>query len=208
MIAGAGVTEPSSLLDKISRWEPYTLPSCLRWSLAVLAWAVALVVRYELEGALPTGFPYLTFFPAILISAYFLGPAQGIFVAIASGVASWYFFIPPLNSFAFSGATAVALMFYAFVAAVEIGLTTLAQRARRALSVEREAKEVLAAIVEIAASVILEDEAVDDNGRAGFFRVFADAGADFRNRDERLAIRREIEVGDAALYVADFPGCS
>ena len=138
------MTEQSHLLDKISRWEPYTLPSGLRWSLAVLAWAVALVVRYELEGALPTGFPYLTFFPAILISAYFLGPAQGIFVAIASGVASWYFFIPPLNSFAFSGATAVALMFYAFVAAVEIGLTTLAHRARRALSVEREAKEVLA----------------------------------------------------------------
>ncbi len=138
------MTETSSLLEKVSRWEPYTLPSGLRWSLAVLAWAVAMVVRYELDGALPPGFPYLTFFPAILISAYFLGPAQGIFVAIASGVAAWYFFIPPLNSFAFSGATAVALGFYAFVAAVEIGLTTLAQGARRALSVEREAKEVLA----------------------------------------------------------------
>lgn len=138
------MTEKLSFLERVSRWEPYSLPSCLRWGLAVLALAVALVIRYELEGFLPPGFPYLTFFPAILISAYFLGPAQGIFVAIASGAAAWYLFIPPLNSFAFSGATAVALAFYAFVAAVEIGLTTLAQAARRALSIEREAKEVLA----------------------------------------------------------------
>lgn len=138
------MTERSNLLEKISRWEPYSLPPGLRWGLAVLAWSVALFVRYELEGVLPTGFPYLTFFPAILISAYFLGPAQGVFVAIASGLAAWFFFIPPLNSFAFSGATAVALTFYAFVAVVEIGLTTLAQRARRALEVERKAKDILA----------------------------------------------------------------
>ncbi|WP_137112120.1 sensor histidine kinase [Rhodobacter sp. SY28-1] len=138
------MTEKLSFLERVSRWEPYSLPSGLRWVLAVLAFAVALVIRYELEGILPPGFPYLTFFPAILISAYFLGPAQGIFVAIASGAAAWYFFIPPLNSFAFSGATAVALAFYVFVAAVEIGLTTLAQGARRALSIEREEKEMLA----------------------------------------------------------------
>lgn len=134
----------SKLLEKISRWEPNALSSRLRWGLAVLAWGLALLTRYELEGHLPPGFPYLTFFPAILISAYFLGAGPGIAVAVASGVAAWYFFIPPLNSFAFGGDTAVALLFYAFVAATEIGLTTLAQRARRALSAEREVKEMLA----------------------------------------------------------------
>lgn len=134
----------SHLLETISRWEPNSLSAPVRWGLAALAWAVALFVRYELEGILPPGFPYLTFFPAILISAYFLGPAPGIAVAIASGLAAWYFFIPPLNSFEFSGATLVALVFYAFVAATEIGLTTLAQRARRELHAERQAKEILA----------------------------------------------------------------
>ncbi|MFO1204131.1 MAG: DUF4118 domain-containing protein [Tabrizicola sp.] len=134
----------SNLLETISRWEPNSLSGPVRWGLAALAWAVALFIRYELEGILPPGFPYLTFFPAILISAYFLGPVQGITVATASGLAAWYFFIPPLNSFEFNGATLVALVFYAFVAATEIGLTTLAQRARRALHAERQAKEILA----------------------------------------------------------------
>lgn len=138
------MTKPLSFLETISRWEPYDLAAGARWALATLAWALALVIRYKLEGALPPGFPYLTFFPAILASAYFLGPGPGIAVALASGLSAWYFFIPPLNSFAVSGATVVALAFFAFVAAAEIGLTTLAQRARRELSAEREAKDLLA----------------------------------------------------------------
>lgn len=133
-----------SLLTRISRWEPNSLSPAVRWGLAGVAWLLAFVIRYELEGNLPPGFPFLTFFPAILISAYFLGPAQGIAVAIASGLSAWYFFIPPLFSFKFNAATVVALAFYAFVAATEIGLTTLAQQARRALEVERKANEVLA----------------------------------------------------------------
>ena len=120
-----------TLIEKISRWEPYSLPGATRWGLAVLALGLALLTRYELEGSLPPGFPYLTFFPAILVSAYFLGTGPGIAVAVASGLAAWYFFIPPFNSFELTGATVVALIFFVFVAATEIGLTSLAQHARR-----------------------------------------------------------------------------
>jgi two-component sensor histidine kinase len=133
-----------NLLETIGRWEPKALPSALRWGLSVVALLAAFLVRYELEGILPPGFPYLTFFPAILIAAYFLGTAQGIAVALGSGLAAWYFFIPPFNSFVISGATAVALLFFIFVAATEIVLTSLAQRTRRALSAERVEKEKLA----------------------------------------------------------------
>ena len=134
----------ASLLEKIGRWEPHSLPRILRWGLAALAWAVAFVIRYELEGSLPTGFPYLTFFPAILISAYFFGMAPGIVVAVAGGLAAWYRFIPPYGSFNVDSGTLVALGFYVFVSATEIGLTALAQRARRAMLAERKEKEVLA----------------------------------------------------------------
>ena len=133
-----------TVIEKISRWEPYSLPGATRWGLAVLALGLALLTRYELEGSLPPGFPYLTFFPAILVSAYFLGTGPGVAVAVASGLAAWYFFIPPFNSFELTGATVVALIFYVFVAATEIGLTSLAQHARRALSAERESKELQA----------------------------------------------------------------
>lgn len=133
-----------TLIEKLGRWEPNRLPALWRWGLAVLAWGIALLTRYELEGSLPPGFPYLTFFPAILVSAYFLGTGPGIMVAVASGLSAWYFFIPPFNDFKLDGGTVVALVFFAFVAATEIGLTGLAQHARRALSAERAAKEALA----------------------------------------------------------------
>lgn len=138
------MADQSNLIERISRWEPNSLPGGVRWGLAALAFAVALILRYELEGILPPGFPYLTFFPAILISAYFFGTGPGFVVATASGLAAWYFFIPPFNSFKLNGATVVALAFFAFVAATEVALTTLAQRARRALNTERQAKEVQA----------------------------------------------------------------
>lgn len=134
----------SKLFETIGRWEPNALSSSVRWGLAVLIFLVALASRYALDGALPPGFPYLTFFPAILISAYFLGTWPGIFVAVVSGLAAWYFFIPPFYGFGLDGARLVALLFYSFVAATEIALNTLAQRARRALRAERQAKEVLA----------------------------------------------------------------
>lgn len=134
----------TTLLEKISRWEPRALSPAIRWGLASMAFGISFLLRYEIEGMLPPGFPYLTFFPAILVSAYFLGTGPGIAVAAASGLAAWYFFIPPINSFAFDGSTVVALTFFAFVAGTEIALTTLAQHARRALSAEREAKVVQA----------------------------------------------------------------
>lgn len=133
-----------TLIEKLGRWEPNRLPALWRWGLAGLAWGIALLTRYELEGSLPPGFPYLTFFPAILVSAYFLGTGAGTLVAVASGLSAWYFFIPPVNSFQLDAGTVMALVFFAFVAATEIGLTGLAQHARRALSAERAAKEALA----------------------------------------------------------------
>lgn len=134
----------SKLLATLGRWEPHSLPAAPRWFLAALTLLLAFLARYLLEGILPPGFPYLTFFPAILIAAYFLGTAPGTAVAIGGGFAAWYFFIPPFNSFSLNGATFVALAFYAFVATTEIVLIALAQGALRALEAERKAKEVLA----------------------------------------------------------------
>ncbi len=134
----------STLVETMGRWEPYALPRLSRWGLATLVLLAAFLLRYTLDDILPPGFPYLTFFPAILIAAYFLGIAPGVAVAVGGGLAAWYFFIPPLYSFALSGETFVALAFYAFVAATEIVLIALAQGALRAMEVERKAKEVLA----------------------------------------------------------------
>lgn len=90
--------------------------------IAVVIFAVALGVRFAVDHLLPPGFPYLTFFPAIILTTFFFGLRPGIVSALLGGVAAWYFFIGPSGSFAMGGPAAIALGFYFFIAAVDITL--------------------------------------------------------------------------------------
>ncbi len=87
---------------------------------AILATLVAWALRYALNDWFPPGFPYLTFFPAVVITAYFVGLRPSILCAVLSGVTAWYFFIPPFHTLNISFPTTVALAFYGFVVAVDI----------------------------------------------------------------------------------------
>jgi len=101
--------------------------------MALAAWAL----RYALNDWFPPGFPYLTFFPAVVVTAYFAGLRPAVLCAVLSGVAAWYFFIPPYQSFQVSFPTAVALTFYAFVVAVDIFFIDGMRKALRQLEEER-----------------------------------------------------------------------
>ncbi len=105
---------------------------------AVLLTLAALILRQTLDGALPPGFPYLTFFPAVILSAFFFGLWPGITAATLSGLAAWYFFIAPVNSFDLGYASAIALAFFFFIVTVDISLVHWMQRANAALLAERQ----------------------------------------------------------------------
>ncbi len=49
---------------------------------------LALALRFWLDPHMPQGFPYLTFFPAVLITGFVFGVRQGAAVAVLSGLAS------------------------------------------------------------------------------------------------------------------------
>ena len=100
----------------------------LAYGLAVLSSALAFYVRWLLDGDLPPGFPYLTFFPAVILTAFLGGLGPGILCAVLSGLAAWWFFIPPVG-FGLSGASALTLVFFAFVVAVDIIVIELMRRA-------------------------------------------------------------------------------
>ncbi len=111
---------------------------------AILATLVAWAVRYALDGWFPPGFPYLTFFPAVVITAYFAGLRPSILCAVLSGVAAWYFFIPPFHSLSINSSTALALAFYAFVVAVDVFFIDGMRKALRQLEEERARYAALA----------------------------------------------------------------
>lgn len=106
-------------------------------AVAVVTFAVACSLRAALDDVLPSGFPYLTFFPAVILTTFFCGLRPGITCAVLSGLAAWYLFLPPYHSFALDGSTAVALAFYAFIVGVDIALIHLMHRAGDRLRAER-----------------------------------------------------------------------
>jgi two-component system, sensor histidine kinase PdtaS len=111
---------------------------------ALLLSAVAAAVRLLLDDIFPPGFPFVTFFPAVILSSFLFGSRAGIVAALACGLTAWYLFIPPLMSFRLVGGTWLALVFYAAVAGLDIALIHWLQRANRHLEQERERSRALA----------------------------------------------------------------
>jgi two-component sensor histidine kinase len=105
---------------------------------------VAWWLRVEIGPDLPPGFPYLTFFPAVIVTAFFFGVGPGALAAMLSGLAAWFFFLDPVNSFGLPYGSAVALGFYAFIVTVDITLVHWMQRANASLREERQRTIALA----------------------------------------------------------------
>lgn len=108
-----------------------------RYGLALAATLAAFVLRFALAGWFPPGFPYLTFFPAVVVTAYFAGLRPAILCAGLSGLLAWYYFIPPYRTFDLNFPTSVALTFYAFVVTVDVFFIDGMRKAVRELARER-----------------------------------------------------------------------
>lgn len=108
----------------------------LGYLLAVAAALVSFYVRLVLNPVMPPGFPYLTFFPAVVLTAFLAGLGPGVLCAVLCGLAAWWFFIPPIG-FTITGASALTLVFYAFVVAVDIALIHVMQQALKNLRTEQ-----------------------------------------------------------------------
>lgn len=92
----------------------------LCYAIALAAFGFALALRFAVNEALPSGFPYLTFFPAVLLTAFFCGTGPGILSAVLSVLAAWYWFIVPVESFALDLQSAVAVLFFVVILAADL----------------------------------------------------------------------------------------
>jgi len=99
---------------------------------------VALAARFAADPWLPPGFPFLTFFPAVMIAAFVAGAGAALFCAVLSGIAALYFFIPPERSFAMDLPSIVAISFFAMICAVDILIIDRLTTTLAALRAERE----------------------------------------------------------------------
>ena len=102
-------------------------------------------MRLALADTLPPGFPFLTFFPAVIVTTFLCGLWPGTAVAVASGLVAWYLFVPPFGSFVLEWPGGwLAMGFYAFIVSVDIVVIHLMNVALSRLRIERGRSQRLA----------------------------------------------------------------
>lgn len=111
--------------------------------------AAAWAARAAVDPLLPPGFPYVTFFPAVIVTSFLFGVRLGSVAAVICGLLAWYWFIPPGRAFVLTQGAGFALGFYVFVVATDLALVHWMQTANRQLAAERELSRSLAATREL-----------------------------------------------------------
>ncbi|MGC6328068.1 sensor histidine kinase [Rhizorhabdus sp. FW153] len=116
----------------------------LRYGAVLAICALCFVIRWVADPVMPAGYPFVTFFPGVILSTFLFGIAPGVLAAVLCGFASWYCFIPPTFSAKFSGGVMFAMAFYALVVLIDVALIDWLQRMNRRLAAERERSRKLA----------------------------------------------------------------
>jgi two-component sensor histidine kinase len=137
-----------------------------RYALAVAAFLMSLLLRGALEAWLSTDRGFIVFLPAVILTTFFAGLGPAIVTALLSGVALWYFFLPPSYSFALTPAEAVGLATFAFGNIVAITLVHWLRVTVARLEVERARAEALLSdmtlLHELGNRLALENSARDE----------------------------------------------
>ncbi len=105
----------------------------------------SLGIRFAVDHLIPPGFPYVTFFPAVILSGFLFGVRNGVLAGLLSGMSAWWFFIAPAAGYAVNAGSIAAMLLYVFVVGTELAVISLMQAAYGALIRERGKSEALAA---------------------------------------------------------------
>ena len=97
------------------------------YGVGLAAFIPALALRFALEIAIPN-FPYITFIPAVIISAFLAGSRAGVLCAVLSFLSAWYWFVDPMVPFSTSFTAVVGLGLFAFIVAVDIAIIEIASK--------------------------------------------------------------------------------
>jgi signal transduction histidine kinase len=118
-------------------------PRAIGYLVAILATAACLLVRWPLWPVLGDAVPHMTFFPAVVLGAYFGGFWPGLLATVLSVLAANYFFTDQLRFFHITSVNDVtAAILFVLVGVIISGLSeSLHRMQRRELAEQRQRAE-------------------------------------------------------------------
>lgn len=126
------------------REKTYSMRYFVQILVAAAGVLAATGIRWAIDDMMPPGFPFLTYFPVVVLSAYFAGLLAGIVSAALATVAAYVFFMAGQSGENLS-APLTALGFFILVTVVDILIIYLMRSAQHRLRIEQQRSAALAA---------------------------------------------------------------
>jgi PAS domain S-box-containing protein len=160
--------------------KPTNKPS-LAYGAAVMATVAATLLRLALTPLIGgTTIPFITFFPAVLFSAWFGGFRAGLLSLVLSALAADYYFVEPVHTFAISNSVDEIALVIFVVVGFGMALLSGAQR-RAALAEGLQRQQLETTLASIGDAVI----ATDAKGQVSFINRVAESLTGWK-REEAL----------------------
>src|SRR6202047_8668 len=117
----------------------------MRYGVALLATAVALLVRLGLNPFLGDYVPYITLLPAVAFCAWYCGVGPSILSAVLALIGAQYWFIPPAHSLRIVGmAQVIGIVLFLSVSSVLLAMGEVRRRQEQVLwAAQRELGEAV-----------------------------------------------------------------
>lgn len=137
--------------NSLAWWERLPLAQDKPWLVfgaTAALMGVALMLRFMLLPLVPTGLPFVVFYPAVVGAAVLFGIRAGAFAGLIGILLAWYFFLPGVG-FALGVGVPFVLALYSVVIASSLVLIRFLQLALRRANAAREVNQKLAESREI-----------------------------------------------------------
>lgn len=128
----------------------------IRYPLALALFLFALFLRFQ-TLPLQAGLAYVTFYPAVIIAFYLFGAGPGAAVALISGFAGTYFFVPPHGELSTDLKTYISLPYF-FLTSFLIGFVIA--RLHAYVEIQQQQKSKLERLQRIYAAAIETDKLI------------------------------------------------
>lgn len=152
-------TGAAKALRRVHYWTArvHDLSTSARYAIALLVTAAALLLRLALDPVWHAQLPFITLFPAVMVSGWLGGLGPGLLTTFLAALAAAYLWLPPLRSLSIKGPGEwLGLAAFIGVGAVISGLNETWRRATLALADSEQ--RVAVTLASIGDAVLTTDE--------------------------------------------------
>src|SRR5215831_3445305 len=82
----------------------------LAYGITIAIFIIATIIRFALDPYVLPPAPFFTYYPAVLLTAFFCGLWPALFAVGISGLTAYYFILPPRGSFEIGPHAAIAVL--------------------------------------------------------------------------------------------------